>query len=322
MKKKNTYNPEDLEDLLLNKSFDELLESEQEFVLQHIDSIKEYNELRNTLLSIKDYSKNNEQIIAEPKVKEELLELFEKENKKAFWFLNLNSIGAFLFPKNTPVFRKPAFQVATCAVLAFFTINIGNNLSDSTNNELAKNDQTITEQFKEVEKKEIKLKEENYKYREDDKKSITPTPIQNKIEKPTDIKSITLADEISESTTIEEEKVNSIVGNTSKEKFRNKVYYDTTVLIMSDYNGATANVTSAKDANITTENSLSIASYDLDEEIVESDEIVTVRTNSNASSKLFKGTTNTSLKTSKEEYNNSQSLENSEDLIDLLYIAM
>ena len=52
MKEINKYNPDDIEQLLSTKSFEELSSGEKEFAMTQIDSEQEYQELRNTLLSI------------------------------------------------------------------------------------------------------------------------------------------------------------------------------------------------------------------------------------------------------------------------------
>ena len=138
MTTKNTYNPEDIESLLMTKTYADLLPEEKEFVMQHIDSKDEYNLLRTTLLAIKKSSDNDELIEANPKTKEELLLLMESKNNRGVWF-NLNGLWSFLFPADVFFVKKPGFQLASFGVLLLFGIYFGNQLLDFTPNNLAIN---------------------------------------------------------------------------------------------------------------------------------------------------------------------------------------
>ncbi len=52
MKKHHIYDPEDLESLMINKSFDELLDAEREFALRHVEDAQAYDTMRATLLAV------------------------------------------------------------------------------------------------------------------------------------------------------------------------------------------------------------------------------------------------------------------------------
>ena len=153
MKEKTTYNPQDIEDLLLNKSFDELHSDEKEFVLTHVENETEYKELRNILISVKQIAAEQESVYVPNRIKEDLMQLMEKKKKPFGWF-NLNSIAAFLFPSNTPLFKKPGLQFATVGLLLLFTVNIGIDFVNQPKKELAINTNNKSEQ-KEFEKEEI-----------------------------------------------------------------------------------------------------------------------------------------------------------------------
>lgn len=153
MKEKTTYNPQDIEDLLLNKSFDELHSDEKEFVLTHLENETEYKELRNTLISVKQIAAEQESVYVPNRIKEDLMKLMENRKKPFGWF-SLNSIAAFLFPSNTPLFKKPGLQFATVGLLLIFTVNIGIDFVNQPKKELAINTNNKSEQ-KEFEKEEI-----------------------------------------------------------------------------------------------------------------------------------------------------------------------
>jgi hypothetical protein len=84
MKKDNKYDPEDLESLLMHKSFDELYPEEKEFVLKHLEGPGEYEEMRQTLLLVQREMQEGEGIEARPEIKERLLESFHSERKGGF----------------------------------------------------------------------------------------------------------------------------------------------------------------------------------------------------------------------------------------------
>lgn len=152
MDKKITYNPEDIEELLMNKSFDELLLEEREFVLNHVESEQEYKELRNTLLSIKKYSEEQDQLVVPHRIKSELMKLMEQKKKPFGWF-SLNSFGVFLFPSGVPFYKKPGIQFASLSLMLLFVINIGLDRIESQPGKLAIN--TIKEERHTLPKNDI-----------------------------------------------------------------------------------------------------------------------------------------------------------------------
>jgi len=311
------YNPEDLEDLLLHKSFDELHESEQEFVLQHIDSISEYKELRNTLLSIKEYSQNNEQIVAEPKVKEALLELFEKESRKPFAWFSLNSIGAFLFPTETTIFRKPAFQIATFAILALFVVNIGTNLTPEMSDNLAQNTKVS------VEKESLIIEKLDKVVTKEEAKPIEPIE-----SKSTELKEVEIQKNSDSETKSTDDLIQHKDLESEKTKFRNKTEN------LKEAKGYFKTIPGNNSSKEKRENSLTeIKDEILDEEmeeitqnngtLISLDEVTTTQraaTNKVKMVTLSRNDAYSDLDIS--ENVNSQSLENEEELIDLLYITM
>jgi hypothetical protein len=60
MSKHETYRHEDIEALLMSKTFDELLAEERSFVMQHVQSEEEYNSLRRLLLEMHELSFDDE----------------------------------------------------------------------------------------------------------------------------------------------------------------------------------------------------------------------------------------------------------------------
>lgn len=116
MNEEYTYQPEDIEELLLNKSFSDLLPEEKTFVLSHLESAEAYKQMRETLLAIKKTADQNDLITPETRVKDDLLLLLDKKRRRGAWF-TLNGLWAFFFPENQEWFRKPAFQLASLALI-------------------------------------------------------------------------------------------------------------------------------------------------------------------------------------------------------------
>lgn len=98
MKTRTNYQPEDIEALLAEKPFHELYAEEKAFVLEHLASAAEYEQMRETLLSIRGAAgedQSSKPLRTSPRVKKELMAAFEKEKKKRalIWW---NSFGLFL----------------------------------------------------------------------------------------------------------------------------------------------------------------------------------------------------------------------------------
>lgn len=130
---KNNYQPEDIEALLAEKPFHELYAEEKAFVLEHLSSANEYEQMRETLLSIRGASGNDSSssgIRTSPRVKQELMAAFEKEKKKRslIWW---NSLG--LFFRNQLRFDLPVVRIAFAAVVLLFGIWIVYRMTENTN---------------------------------------------------------------------------------------------------------------------------------------------------------------------------------------------
>ena len=159
MNKKDTYLPNDIEQLLLDKSYDELSNSEKQFADNQIESSAEYNEMRATLISIKQLAQEKTSVAISPKVKEDLMQLMEEKANRVPWY-TWNGIAAILFPANTPLFRKPGLQFAVMGLLLLLVVNIGINEFGNKNNQLAV-----------ISKKEIKNTKKNIKNEEKTQKN-------------------------------------------------------------------------------------------------------------------------------------------------------
>jgi len=118
MDNKHKYEPEDLEHLMLNKSFDQLLPDEKQFVEQHVDSVEEYESMRALLLEIIEISEVRTSIKPNPAIRKRLIKQFKAaETKKAIWWQSLNPFVGDM------TWGKALIPIAAVAIIAFFVLN-------------------------------------------------------------------------------------------------------------------------------------------------------------------------------------------------------
>ena len=114
MKTNTTYQPNDIEVLIKNKSFSELLPDEKEFVLQHISSEEEFNQLKQLWFSIESEEMDMQN---PPKhIWNNLRNEFKKEKQQgSAYTVWLNSVRAWWINLNT--FRQLSLSLASVALI-------------------------------------------------------------------------------------------------------------------------------------------------------------------------------------------------------------
>ncbi|MEZ7966753.1 MAG: hypothetical protein QMB45_04150 [Flavobacteriales bacterium] len=173
-----TYDPEDLERLLKEKSFSELLPEEKAFVLQFVENDLEYDSMRETLESLIAVPSMEEAISPKAATKEALMAAFsaktvenqkeEREEKTGFW--------AWLWNTNKTILYRPGFQLASLALVLVSVFYIATfspidrtaqvikkepSPKESTANESKKEErkitlESVTEEEEEEEEEEVK----------------------------------------------------------------------------------------------------------------------------------------------------------------------
>ena len=173
-----TYDPEDLERLLKEKSFSELLPEEKAFVLQFVENDMEYDSMRETLESLIAVPSMEEAISPKAATKEALMAAFsaktvenqkeEREEKTGFW--------AWLWNTNKTILYRPGFQLASLALVLVSVFYIATfspidrtaqvikkepSPKESTANESKKEErkitlESVTEEEEEEEEEEVK----------------------------------------------------------------------------------------------------------------------------------------------------------------------
>lgn len=138
-----TYNPHDIESMLIHKSFGELSETEKQFALEQVSSESEYNELRNTLLSIRMNFSEEEEIIPTTDIKANLMAEFSRtfsvEGKSAEKEGRIRKLRTAFFPEGKNFFTTPAFQLSAAAIVVLSIGLLFFNTYTVNNSELAQN---------------------------------------------------------------------------------------------------------------------------------------------------------------------------------------
>lgn len=121
MERRELYDPEDIEQLLLERAYDDLLEEERAFVLRHLTGREEYEAMRALLLRVHDDDAGSEDAGADPAVREHLLNVFRAEQRPQ-WRIWLNSVPSWLLPREASAMWRPALAIASLAAIIMITV--------------------------------------------------------------------------------------------------------------------------------------------------------------------------------------------------------
>lgn len=116
MERREQYDPEDIESLLYERSFDELLEEERAYVLRHLSGRAEYEAMRTLLLDLRADDAQAPPLEPLPSVRTNVMEAFRAQRQPQ-WRIWLNSIGGVLVPGELPGLWRPALAFASLALL-------------------------------------------------------------------------------------------------------------------------------------------------------------------------------------------------------------
>ena len=121
MEPRERYQPEDIEALLHERGFDELLDEERAFVLRHLSGRDEYEAMRSLLQHTHDDRTHTATVEAEPHVRAHLMDVFRAEQRPQ-WRIWLNGVGAWLLPRNLGGIWRPALAFGTVVAAVWFTV--------------------------------------------------------------------------------------------------------------------------------------------------------------------------------------------------------
>ena len=116
MERREQYDPEDIEQLLLERSYDELLDTERAYVLRHLSGREEYEAMRKLLDHVQSSEPEPELLDADPAVRAHVLQVF-RDQRKPQWRIWLNSVGALLMPEEASAMWRPALAFAGLAAV-------------------------------------------------------------------------------------------------------------------------------------------------------------------------------------------------------------
>ena len=116
MERREHYDPEDIESLLQQRAFDELLDEERAYVLRHLNGRDEYEAMRALLNDVRNDDRRRAPITADPQLRAELMGIFRAQHRPQ-WQIWLNSVGTFIWPKETSDLWRPALAFASLALL-------------------------------------------------------------------------------------------------------------------------------------------------------------------------------------------------------------
>lgn len=116
MERRERYDPEDIESLLTERSFDELLEEERAYVLRHLTDRNEYETMRGLLLHMRTSDREQDPLVAPESVRSNVINAFRAQQRPK-WQIWLNSVGTLIWPKDMSAMWRPALAFASLAVL-------------------------------------------------------------------------------------------------------------------------------------------------------------------------------------------------------------
>lgn len=116
MERREQYDPEDIESLLSERGFDELLAEERAFVLRHLSGREEYEQMRALLHFVRPDERARPTIEPEDRIRTNVLAAFRAQQQPQ-WRVWLNSITVWAAPREDRGFWRPALAFASLALL-------------------------------------------------------------------------------------------------------------------------------------------------------------------------------------------------------------
>lgn len=126
------YDPEDIEHLMAERSFAELLPEERAYVLRHLSGPEEYEAMRALMLHLKEGPEEGEPMDADPMVRERVMSAF-RDAQQPRWRIWLNSVGTWFIPEDGFAVWRPALVLGTLALLVVSTVVVVQRMNSSEN---------------------------------------------------------------------------------------------------------------------------------------------------------------------------------------------
>jgi hypothetical protein len=123
MENRERYDPEDIESLLQERAFDELLDEERAYVLRHLNGRAEYEAMRMLLKDVRNSEEGRQPLTPDPDVRAAVLEAFRTQHRP-LWRIWLNAVGQALWPKDAFALWRPALAIASLALLVMAGVQV------------------------------------------------------------------------------------------------------------------------------------------------------------------------------------------------------
>ena len=116
MERPERYDPEDIEHLLSERPFHELLAEEKAYVLRHIGNAEEYERMRALLLHLREDEQQREPLMPDAAAREQVMAAFRAQQRPV-WRVWLNSIAAVFAQEHEGFAWRPALALAGVATV-------------------------------------------------------------------------------------------------------------------------------------------------------------------------------------------------------------
>ncbi len=116
MERHERYDPEDIEHLLSERSFDELLQEERAYVLRHLSGREEYETMRSLLQHMRREGAERMEIEPDEQVRGSVLAAFRAQQQPQ-WRIWLNSVAALFQVRENHGIWRPALAFGSLAIL-------------------------------------------------------------------------------------------------------------------------------------------------------------------------------------------------------------
>jgi hypothetical protein len=144
MERHERYDPEDIEHLLSERSFDELLPEERAFVLRHVSGREEYETMRSLLRHVRKGEPERMEITADERVRGAVLEAFRAQQQPQ-WRIWLNSVAALFQVREAYGFWRPAMAFGGLAVLVGLGVWFATTMGPGAHDQVAEVKQVTKE---------------------------------------------------------------------------------------------------------------------------------------------------------------------------------
>jgi hypothetical protein len=116
MERPERYDPEDIEHLLSERPFHQLLAEEKAYVLRHIGDADEYERMRALLLHLRKDEQHREPLMPDAAAREQVMDVFRAQQRPV-WRVWLNSVAGFFAQEHEGFAWRPALALAGVATV-------------------------------------------------------------------------------------------------------------------------------------------------------------------------------------------------------------